>query len=217
MSAQDEGELFDLYTPEGAPLGRQKPRGQVHRDGDWHRSVHIWVWGLLDGAPHLVFQRRSASKDTWPRALDVAVTGHLRAGESIEDALREAEEEIGLSVRPADVLRLGSRRRPERRPGVIDNELQEILARAAPVEIAALAPSPAELESIVALPFAEAGRVLGDGGEAMGRRLLPGGGFGEERIRGVDFVPALDGYYAQACASLAVLLSGGIPGAWEIG
>ncbi len=41
--------------------------------------------------------------------------------------------------------------------------------------------------------------------------------FVDERISGGDFVPAPDGYYREAHASLAVLLSGGIPGAWEIG
>jgi 8-oxo-dGTP pyrophosphatase MutT (NUDIX family) len=106
VQAQDEGELFDLYTREGAPLGIAKPRGLVHRDGDWHRSVHIWVWGVLDGAPHLVFQRRSPGKDTYPGALDVAVTGHARAGEPLEATLREAEEEIGLP--PAAVRVLGA-------------------------------------------------------------------------------------------------------------
>jgi isopentenyldiphosphate isomerase len=221
VEAQDAGELFDLYTEEGVPLGVAKPRALVHRDGDWHKSVHIWVWGHLDGAPHLVFQRRSAGKDTWPRAIDVAVTGHARAGEGLAATLREAEEEIGLSVSLADLHRLGLRRRRDHRPGVADNELQEIFARVAPVEIAALTPSPAELESLLALPFADAEAALVRGETAAARRLSrdEGGGsrFVEERISGADLVPAPDGYYAKACASLAALLSGGIPGAWEIG
>jgi hypothetical protein len=103
---------------------------------------------------------------------------------------------------------------------VRDNELQEIFARAAPAEIAALTPSPAELEAIVALPFAEAGPVLREGAEAMGLRLVRdegGARFVAERIAGGDFVPAPDGYYHDAHSSLATLLSGGIPGAWEIG
>jgi hypothetical protein len=103
---------------------------------------------------------------------------------------------------------------------VSDNELQEIFARAAPAEIAALTPSPAELEALVTLPFAEAGPVLREGKEAMGYRLSREGGetrFVAERISGGDFVPAPDGYYQRAHASMAVLLSGGIPGAWEIG
>ncbi len=224
MKAQDEGELFDLVGRDGRPLGRSKARALVHRDGDWHRSVHIWVWGLLPAGaiegPHLVFQRRSAAKDTWPRALDVAVTGHVRAGETVAETLREAEEEIGLPLRPEEVVRLGLRRRADaRRPGVIDNEVQEILARRAPVEIAALVPDAAELEAIVALPFDAAEGVLGRGEEAPGVRLVrgeAGARFVGERIRGSDLVPAPDGYYAKAYASLAVLLSGGVPEAWTI-
>lgn len=220
MKAQDAGELFDLYESDGTPLGRAKARALVHRDGDWHRSVHIWVWGVLGGAPYLVFQRRSAGKDTWPRALDVAVTGHVRAGESVAQTLREAEEEIGLRVGPADVVRLGLRRRSSRGAGVIDNELQEIFAAVAPVVIEGLRPSPAELEAILAVPFVEAETVLREGGEAVGLRLVVEGGGArlvEEPIRGRELVPAGDGYYAKAYASLAVMLSGDRPEAWEIG
>ncbi|MFT3775737.1 MAG: NUDIX domain-containing protein [Minicystis sp.] len=219
--AQDEGELFDLYDREGNPLGRSKPRRDVHRDGDWHRSIHIWVWAVVDGAPSLVLQRRSAGKDTHPRKLDIAVTGHVRAGESIEETLREAEEEIGLRVGPQDLVRLGLRRRVDRtRPGVIDNELQEIFAAVAPVAITDLRPSPAELEAIVAVPLTEGERVFRDGGEAKGVRLVREGEAArlvEERIDGGELVPAPDGYYAKAFASVAVMIGGGRAAAWVIG
>ena len=91
-----QDERFDLYDENGIPLGIAKSRGAVHRDGDWHRSLHLWVWGIgEDSAPFVIFQRRSMTKDTWPGALDVAVGGHFRSGESLAETLREAEEEIG--------------------------------------------------------------------------------------------------------------------------
>lgn len=51
---QDSGEMFDVFLapPEGIlsvlsepprPAGFRKARGLVHADGDWHRSVHIWL------------------------------------------------------------------------------------------------------------------------------------------------------------------------------
>src|SRR5215218_4884038 len=43
--AQDPGELFDVVTSGGEPTGIVKPRWQVHRDGDWHRSIHLWIYG----------------------------------------------------------------------------------------------------------------------------------------------------------------------------
>lgn len=70
-----------------------KPRCEVHRDGDWHRSVEVW---LLDGADVLV-QKRSALKDTNPGKLDASCAGHVTSGHAPrETALRELEEELGL-------------------------------------------------------------------------------------------------------------------------
>lgn len=197
--AQDPEERFDLYTREGAPLGRSKARALVHRDGDWHRSLHIWVWGILGGTPHVVFQRRSLAKDTSPGLLDVAVTGHARSGETLEETLREAEEEIGLRVTLSDLARLGLRRRSVVREGLQDNELQDIFARVAPADLGALTPNEAEVSELVFLPMAAAAHALG-GGAAVH-----------------DFVPAPDGYYARALASLEELCRGRSPAAWEIG
>lgn len=214
--AQDEAEPFDLVDRDGRPLGLQKPRALVHRDGDWHRSLHIWVWASIASEPHLVFQRRSAQKDTHPGKLDVAVTGHLRAGESVEAALREAKEEIGLRLSLDDVLRIGRRRRSDRtRPGVVDNEVQDIFLALSPAEIASLRPSPAEVTGLVALSLSAASKVLCDGGEAMGL-LLGGGPPSPEAIRHEDFVPSQDGYYAKALASVSAAILGGRERAWEI-
>ena len=89
-------------------------------------------------SPHLGRRRRRgrqrvcvvpaalASKDTWPGALDVAVGGHLRAGETLAEAVREAEEEIGLAVALDDLVRLG--RRFARSDSGRDNEVQEVFA-----------------------------------------------------------------------------------------
>src|SRR5262249_15719628 len=159
----------------------------------------------------LVFQRRSAAKDTHPRALDAAVTGHLRAGESVADALREAEEEIGLRVQASDLWPIGRSRRMDRtKPGIVANEVQAIFMVKDPVDSAALRPSPAEIEALVALPLASAPKVLCGGGEALGMRLSgEGGAFVWEPIRAADFVPAQDGYYEKAFESVAVVIGGG--------
>ncbi|MCC6315401.1 MAG: NUDIX domain-containing protein, partial [Thermomicrobiales bacterium] len=95
--AQNPGELFDIVRADGSPTGLTKPRASVHRDGDWHRSVHVWVAGIdPDNEPWLMFQQRGAGKDTWPGRLDATVGGHFGAGETLRDALREVREEIGV-------------------------------------------------------------------------------------------------------------------------
>ena len=51
-AAQDPGEPFDVITADGRPTGRVKTRAEIHRDGDWHRAIHVWVAGVDDhGAP----------------------------------------------------------------------------------------------------------------------------------------------------------------------
>ena len=71
---QDLGEMFDLFDAPAAAdtlvlasevmrTGKSKPRGQVHRDGDWHSSIHVWV---VDAKGRFLLQQRGADKDTNP-------------------------------------------------------------------------------------------------------------------------------------------------------
>ena len=107
-AGQDLGEMFELMpTPQvvnarlaaGAvarSLGVRKKRGDVHRDGDWHSSVHIW---LTDDEGHLLLQKRSEFKDTNPGMWDVSCAGHITAGDaSLETAEKELQEELGITM-----------------------------------------------------------------------------------------------------------------------
>ena len=126
----DDTEILDLLDEHGKPTGETKVRAEVHRDGDWHRAFHLWVMHP-DG--YVLLQRRSGTKDLAPGKVDVSVGGHLRAGEIWLDALREAEEEIGLEVGPADVEFLGTERSDRRYPdGSIDRELQDVYVTLVP-------------------------------------------------------------------------------------
>lgn len=227
MAAQDPDERFDLCTRDGAPLGVSKARRDVHRDGDWHRSLHIWV-ALRDGSgvagaarsPCLLFQRRSPAKDTWPGALDVAVTGHLRAGEAILDGLREAHEEIGLEIKPEDVVHLGRRRRAdEHQAGVRDRELQEIFATVTSLPLAAFTPDPDEVTALVTIPIEAAAALFRGAIEVVeGLEMQANGGAPALiTVRAADFVQVTDGYYALAERSLAALLRGDAGPAWTRG
>ena len=95
-------EYFDLLSPDGAPLHRTKLRSHVHRDGDWHRSVHVWL--LSSRHRQLLLQLRAACKDSFPSHWDVSCAGHLSAGEtSLPAARAELSEEVGLSEEAGDV------------------------------------------------------------------------------------------------------------------
>jgi isopentenyldiphosphate isomerase len=219
--AQDGGELFDVCDAEGRPTGLAKPRALVHRDGDWHRSLHLWVVSREPAlGTRVLFQRRSLDKDTWPGALDVAVAGHLSAGESVEDALREAEEEIGVAVRPEDVVRLGERFREDAtQPGVVDREVQAILAVVIDVPLAALAPDPAEVEAVVALTPEDAERlVFGVVPSVVAPRLVARTrAVDTDVVRGAELVVGPDRYFASVLPSVLEVAAGRVPRPFRIG
>ncbi|XXY48202.1 NUDIX domain-containing protein [Sorangium sp. So ce269] len=231
MAAQDGDEPFDVFDRSGKPLGVRKARRLVHRDGDWHRSVHVWV--VLereadarrgDGEPWVLFQRRSPDKDTWPGALEVAVSGHYRAGEDLAEALREAEEEIGLPLSPADVIRLGVRRSvDDHTPGIVDRELQDVLLATTRRPLAAFRPHPEEVTALLSLPLAAALRLVrGEAEGVSGLQMQAPDAAGAVKIAPRDvrldeFVVARDGYYERALESIRRRLAGETPSLWSLG
>jgi isopentenyldiphosphate isomerase len=91
-------EVFDIYDARGTWIGTA-PRSEVHAAGHWHQTVHCWlVRRGEDGKARVLFQLRSESKDTNPGLCDITAAGHLTAGESPREAVRELEEELGLAV-----------------------------------------------------------------------------------------------------------------------
>lgn len=123
--AQNSAELFDIYPappsplyhnsiitsawgdeyfPHPLPTGEVKERSRVHTDGDWHRSVQVWIIQRSDTSSQksgkedvtVLLQRRSPYKDTHPNLLDVSCAGHVNAGDdAIDTAMRELHEELG--------------------------------------------------------------------------------------------------------------------------
>lgn len=88
-------EWFDLMDADGRKTGRKKGRLEVHRDGDWHQSVHIWIFR----ENQTLLQKRAVDKDCFPGCWDAACTGHVSAGETVTDgAMRELREELGVEV-----------------------------------------------------------------------------------------------------------------------
>ncbi len=92
-------EYFDVLHEDGTPTGESLPRDEVHARGLWHGSVHAWV---ANGAGQILMQQRSFSKKTDPGLWDLSVCGHIAAGDdAIATAIREADEELGLTLDPA--------------------------------------------------------------------------------------------------------------------
>jgi isopentenyl-diphosphate delta-isomerase type 1 len=90
-------ELFDVVNNQDQVVGTA-PRGVVHAQGLLHRAVHVL---LFNRSAELFIQKRSSTKDTYPRCYDSSASGHLDTGETYDQcAVRELHEELGLNLSP---------------------------------------------------------------------------------------------------------------------
>lgn len=118
-------EWFDIFDEARQWIGTA-PRPEVHKRGYWHQTFQCWIidmQGRMEAGeerqePALLFQMRHPGKDTFPSLLDISCAGHLLAGESVEDGVRELAEELGIEVafdelRPCGVYKEEQRISPE--------------------------------------------------------------------------------------------------------
>ncbi|KUM71307.1 NUDIX hydrolase [Streptomyces curacoi] len=95
MNAADE--ILDIVDEHDQVIG-QSPRGDAYAKGLRHRCVFIEA---RDARGRLFVHRRTPTKLVFPSRYDMFVGGVVGAGESYDDAaLREAEEELGVSGLP---------------------------------------------------------------------------------------------------------------------
>lgn len=159
-AAAEAEERFDVLDAGGAPTGETKARAEVHRDGDWHRAVHVWI---VDGEDRVLLQRRSPFKDLAARRIDVTVGGHLRAGETWPQALREVEEELGLPVAVHEVRHLGTLASERVYRDAVDREVQEVFALRHDQPLDHYRLHPDEVDVLYAVPLTRAIALYRDG------------------------------------------------------
>ena len=202
-------ELFDTLTPDGQPTGVSKPRGLVHRDGDWHAALHIWLGGVGADGPFVLFQRRALGKDTWPGALDISIGGHLRAGETLVEATREAEEELGLALALDALTYIGRRWVSWEQAGVRDNELQHVYALRNDAQLTAYRLHPVEVDALIAVPIDAALRLFaGELTSVPARVMSRAGALSSAPVSMAEFVPERGNYLSLALTALGALLRG---------
>ncbi|MCX6793354.1 MAG: NUDIX domain-containing protein [Candidatus Falkowbacteria bacterium] len=95
-------ELIDIYDENGNSLGITKLRSEIHKNGDWHKTVHVYV---VNPQGQYLIHLRSPFKDLHPSHWGTRFGGHVIAGDDFKKTvIKELKEEIGLDITPNDLI-----------------------------------------------------------------------------------------------------------------
>ena len=90
-------EYLDIVDENNNVTGKKEERQTIHENGLWHREVCIWIYHKQKG---ILLQKRAITKRNAPGKWEICA-GHVLAGEEpINSAIREIQEEIGITVVP---------------------------------------------------------------------------------------------------------------------
>lgn len=120
-------ELWQGYEDDGEPITTKGLTMRRAANGALHGAAHLWIWRLKDGEQQILLQKRAPGSKTWPDHYDVSAAGHQNFNEApLTAALRETQEELGITVDPDEVSLLFVHRQelryePEK---ITENEIQ---------------------------------------------------------------------------------------------
>ena len=144
-------EYLDILDENGNKTGKIKLRNEVHRDGDWHKAVHIWI---INNNGDILLQRRCASKDSHPNMLDISSAGHLQAGDdSLTGAVREIKEELNLDISPNELQFITTLKRKSNKS--INNEFDDLYILRINKKIEEMQFQKEEISEIFFVPYKE--------------------------------------------------------------
>ena len=116
-------EKIYVLNEDGSILGLQD-RQYVHEHGILHVAVQCWI---MNSEGKVLIQRRAATKDKSAGKWDVSFGGHCVESKDsnnilINNVIKEGREELGLTINPQDIIKLGEVRYTSQ-----ENKNQELL------------------------------------------------------------------------------------------
>ncbi len=88
-------ELWDLYTRERIKTGIDHIRGEKIPDGYFHLVVHVWI---RNNRGEYMISQRSKTRPTFPLMWECVGGSVLKGEDSLDGALRETMEEVGVDL-----------------------------------------------------------------------------------------------------------------------
>lgn len=151
-------EYLDVLDANGKPTGQKKSRADVHRDGDWHRSVHVWV---MNAKQELLMQKRSATTDTSPNLWDISSAGHISSGgDPLSSAMKEMQEELGLTLVAENFENIGEVTQQKRESTYWNREFNNVYLVRRDVDLAKLRLQKEEVTEVRWVHFKELEKLI---------------------------------------------------------
>lgn len=153
-------ELVDVLDENGEPTGEVKARKAVHRSGELHRTVHVWI---MNSQKEVLLQKRAQRKNTHPGLWDMACAGHIVHGDtSLETAVKEIREELGVDIPPSDITYIFSiRSRYVHNSGrTVDYELHDVYGVRMDIPLSAFVLQAEEVEAVRYVGLADFQRMV---------------------------------------------------------
>lgn len=99
-------ELWDLYTEDRKLTPESHIRGEELPENRYHLVVHVWIKNKNN--EYLISQRDS-SRPTFPLMWECTGGSVLKGETSLQGALREVKEELGIDLLPQNGRLIGSK------------------------------------------------------------------------------------------------------------
>ena len=92
-----DAEIWDLYDENRELIGRDHVRGEQLPIDGYHLVVHVWIRNSK--GEYLILQR-SANRTVFPLVWECVDGSVLKGEDSLQGALREVKEEVGVDLLP---------------------------------------------------------------------------------------------------------------------
>lgn len=203
-------ELLDVVTPTGTYV-QSLPRLQVHEQGLWHQTFHCLV--VRPRHRTVLLQERSPLKSSFGGLCDLSVTGHLEAGESPADGIRELREELGVDASIDQLVPVGVRLlADDLGEGHTNRERVHVFFMADDRPVSDYRPPHDEVSALVEIDVGDFVALFGPGGPTIkATRHTTSDGAQPMQLRAQDLVVPTDGYWVVLAVMAERFVDGARP------
>lgn len=97
MKSIPDAEIWDLYNENRELLGRDHIRGEQLPPDGFHLVVHVWI---RNAKGEYLISQRSANRPIYPLMWECVGGSVIKGEDSLQGAIREVKEEVGIDIEP---------------------------------------------------------------------------------------------------------------------